>query len=368
MEASHNRRPFATLMKWMSSLLIVGGVAYLHLTRQQDAIDPSPAPLTGVIRMGAQPAARAAGPESTPPAFDAALFSHRIQEAEQRAHRRVSEAERVFQNRLRELERHRGYLHWLEETASRSGRKMNHDRELLNVIRYAALDRLQNTARVDDWVRGQLQEEIDPWLQAFTRELHTASAELDRALTASREALAYDLAAAAHETHAPMAVLNPEDLRQQLLRMSIGGIAFRGGLLVAFVPVEIHGIVTAPLLRRIPPMVSRLAGRIFSKQIGIASAAGASALIDGPLPFGDMVGAVIAVGGTVYTVVEWNNLKQNFEENVVATVRSELLSVRSQGLREIRQHGSRQIAQSRQIQQGLLAQAQSGDAALAARR
>lgn len=338
-------------MKIIQSLVILGGLFCIHLLPKEIEVNPP-------HRGGTQIELPQSNPDSAQaPVFDTATFSARVREAGARSETRVRDAERQFQTRLRELQGHQGFLRWMENTAVKSGQQMNDNKELLDLIRYSALDKIQGSKRVEDWVEGRLHGEVTPWLDAFTRELHLASVELDRALTVSREELAYDVAMAAHETHAPMAVLDPEALKRELLNLSLGNIALRGGLILALSPVEIHALVTAPLLGRIPAMVSRLVSRIFKKQVAVAVAAGTSAVMDGPLPIGDIVGGVLMVGGTVWTIAEWNGLKRDLQENVTSSVRGELRSLRGQGIRVIRDQGRDRIAQTRTIQQGLLARA-----------
>lgn len=342
---------FRMRMRGLQSLLILGGLFCIHILRRDMAANPPQPGGTDIERQQSSPDSAQA------PVFDSTTFSARVREAGARSDTRLAGAERQFLSRLRELQNHQGFLQWMENTAIKSGQQMNDNKDLLNLIRYSALDRIQGTHRVDTWVEGRLHGQVAPWLNAFTQELHLAAVELDRALTASREELAYDLAVAAHETHAPMAVLNPEVLGKELLNVSPGRIAVGGGLIVALSPLEIHGLVTSPLLRRIPAAVARLVARTFSKQVGVAVAAGSSTVVDGPLPIGDIVGGVLLIGGTVWTIAEWNGLKRDLQENVTSNVRTELCSVRNQGIRVIREQGGMQIAQTRQIQQVLLARA-----------
>lgn len=363
MQTSKNPKKFTIAWKVLQSLLILGGLLYVYQI-QEGASEKAPAG----IEVSPSESDESVSSEPAAPVFNTALFSTRLREADQRSQKRIQEADRRFKARLRELQGHQGFLQWLEETAVACGREMQGDRDLLTLIRYSAEDRLRKTHQVESWVDGVLKSQLDPWLNAFTQELHLASLELDQALTASNEQLAYELAMAAHETHAPMAVMDPELLRQDLLNFSMGNVALGGGILVALSPLEIHGVITSPLLRRVPQMVSRMVSRIFHKQIAMATVAATAPVVDGPLPVGDIVAGVVVVGGTAWTIAEWNRLKRDLQNRVETGVRKELLSVRTQGFKVMKKQGDQRIAESRQIQKGLLARAHEEERTALARR
>lgn len=354
MHSFDKHRRYHSFLKVISSLLIVGGLYSVYRIRR--SVEEKPA---GV--MVAQELEISQSPNNVPsePAFDAVTFGVRVREAGNQSELRIREAEAQFQKHLRELLVHPGFLQWLEEAAVDCGEQMNRNQDLLNLIRYSAVDTLRKTNRVEDWVGNRLDSQLNPWVDAFTEELHLAGMELDRGLSAAQEMLAYDLAMAAHETHAPMAVLNPETLKQELLKFSMDTVALNGGILVAVTPLEIQGLVTSRFLGKIPPMVSRLVAKIFHKQVAIAAVGISAPLADGPLPVGDIVGGVVAVGGTVYTVVEWNKLKRDLQENVESGVRKQLHSMRTLGPRVIQNQGADRIAQARTIQKELLVRAEA---------
>lgn len=58
------------------------------------------------------------------------------------------------------------------------------------------------------------------------------------------------------------------------------------------------------LIRTTAGQVVRLLAPLIGRLAGTATVSGGSVLADGPLPIGDIVGAVIALGGTVWTAVE----------------------------------------------------------------
>ena len=75
-------------------------------------------------------------------------------------------------------------------------------------------------------------------------------------------------------------------------------------LTVEVMGASMAAFIEALFIRTTIEMICNVAGVAIVRLTQTATMAGMSAVADGPLPIGDVIGAIIAVGGTVWTVCD----------------------------------------------------------------
>lgn len=84
--------------------------------------------------------------------------------------------------------------------------------------------------------------------------------------------------------------------------------------------------------------VSRPLIPLIARQCGALSLGGGAALVDGPLPFGDILGALLAVGTTAWTAWDVSEVVKTFDElpgNITHNLTTELAGLQSASLEDL---------------------------------
>ena len=112
---------------------------------------------------------------------------------------------------------------------------------------------------------------------------------------------------------------------QQQLTMEVAGASVAAALETALIGTTIQSVRT-------------LAAAAIARLTGTVAAAGTSAVADGPLPIGDIVGAIIAVGGTVWTIWDIRNAARamaQLQPKIQAQLRADLKRLEQSALARI---------------------------------
>jgi hypothetical protein len=102
-------------------------------------------------------------------------------------------------------------------------------------------------------------------------------------------------------------------------------------------------------------MIKRLlgiAGRLFGRQIAIATASVGAAVIDGPLPFGD----ILAVGGLAWTAYDIHSGQQQFQQEVQESLEAYLQQQHQSMHAQAVQSARKLVEQHREFQQKVASQ------------
>lgn len=100
-----------------------------------------------------------------------------------------------------------------------------------------------------------------------------------------------------------LTLLNHDDLEQ--LGAAVEGMEKRiQGIAVKKASIVVGTVIEAVFIRSTYALAKRLLAGAIAKLSGSATTAAASAVVDGPLPIGDIIGAVILVGGITWTAAD----------------------------------------------------------------
>lgn len=213
-------------------------------------------------------------------------------------------------------------------------------------------DKIKGTSRTEEAIRPVLQEHLVTPLSEAIATYATALERYQETLIRERGALHRDLMAACKELEAltqGLDALSPEALSRA--EAAIGDmegqfreIAEETALMSVAVPAEVLLIKTTAqaftqlFVGFLRPLFAKAIARLGTSAV----AAGTSSLVDGPLPFGEIVGAAIFVGGSAWT--GWDiyritkAMPKTIRNNMHATidnVRDDLITTAQKRAREL---------------------------------
>lgn len=269
-------------------------------------------------------------------------YRAKVEQAVEHAVHNVGEAEKRFLQRIQGLENNREHDRLISRCANDAGDLYKSNRELTTLIGLVARDRISGSHDAEQRIERRINNTIQPWVTTHAREVNGAMAQLHRELREAMEAFSNELDVLQLELHAmdPVASAGLTDMDYRGSLNELGSFA---GIQIALLPVDVHGLVKMKLLKSLPPHIVRVSSTLFKKQIAMGATAAGAAAIDGPLPFGDLIGAVILVGGTVYTLREWSRLQSKFQQEVTAQVRNGLREARRDSLATARGQGAAMV-------------------------
>lgn len=183
------------------------------------------------------------------------------------------------------------------------------------IVYYLAWDQLTGEQRTDVYLNQQLGPLLGPVIEDFARDVNHTTATLENDLKKISVQLATDLAALGlGDSPPPLRLDSPEEIGiafDAALR-NLGLNAAAVGVAVAF---DAAAIANSQLVARILRAISSLTARLFAKQVAKVAASIGAAVADGPLPVGDIVGAV----GLIWTAIEIWRLQDNFQAEVFSS-------------------------------------------------
>ena len=185
------------------------------------------------------------------------------------------------------------------------------------IIYYLAWDEIRKENKTEEYLKTTVAPILDPGAKSLGPILEAAGRKLDSDLRISTTRLAYDLATISRgdgQTQSKTAInaLSEPDFQQALRNLKFNatgvgvGVAFDGYALASLSPTLVNRLTA-------------MSGRMFSKQGARLAGSGAVAMMDGPLPLGD----IIAVVATLWTVYDVHSMKEEFrKESQIALLNS----------------------------------------------
>ena len=213
-------------------------------------------------------------------------------------------------------------------------------------------DKIKGTSRTEEAIRPVLQEHLVTPLSEAIATYATALERYQETLIRERGALHRDLMAACKELEAltqGLDALSPEALSRA--EAAIGDmegqfreIAEETALMSVAVPAEVLLIKTTAqaftqlFVGFLRPLFAKAIARLGTSAV----AAGTSSLVDGPLPFGEIVGAAIFVGGSAWTGWDIYRITKAMPETIrnnmhatIDNVRDDLITTAQKRAREL---------------------------------
>ncbi len=167
-----------------------------------------------------------------------------------------------------------------------------------------AYDKVKGTTRTEDAispiVKAKIVDEIEKAVAAYAR----LTADFQKELATEEAALAADLAVKSKSFESAVSVLSEENAKSVSLAVDafsrdIQDHAYKAA--EATVSLVVEAVMIKASYTAIKNVVMRLVGVALSSAVKRAGSSlatgGAAAVVDGPLPIGDIIGAVLTVGG-----------------------------------------------------------------------
>lgn len=198
-----------------------------------------------------------------------------------------------------------------------------------------AYDKVKGTTRTEDAispiVREKIVDEIEKAFAAYAR----WTADFQKELATEEAALAADLAVKSKSFESAVSVLSEENAKSLSLAVDVFSRevqdhAYKAA--EATVGLVLETVMIKTSYAAIKNVVVRLAGVALSsavKRAGTSLAAGGTAaVVDGPLPIGDIIGAALTVGGLSWTAYDIYVVTKTMPDEMNAKIQEELVQTR----------------------------------------
>ena len=199
-----------------------------------------------------------------------------------------------------------------------------------------AYDKVKGTSRTEDAispiVKEKIVDEIEKALAAYAR----WTADFQKELATEEAALAADLAVKSKSFESAISVLSEENAKSVSLAVDdfsreVQDHAERAAVAAASLVLE--AVMIKSSYAAIKNVVMRLAGVALAsavKRAGTSLAAGGTAaVVDGPLPIGDIIGAVLTVGGLSWTAYDIYAATKTMPEEMNSKIQEAIMQTRT---------------------------------------
>ncbi len=208
-----------------------------------------------------------------------------------------------------------------------------------SLVKAMVSDRLFGGDRVDGIMRQDLVQFYTSLyasrdgVSGCVRRLAENLAEANRAFASRLGAEIETAEAAGDESYKALLVQCDEDVNRSILDLTTGQVV--AGISVAVEAVCIRETVAA---------VAKILGKIAARQAGTMAASAGAAAADGPLPVGDVIGAVATVGCTVWSGWDVYQATKILPQKLAETLRSATGDCERQCREEALRVGSRLVS------------------------
>ena len=198
-----------------------------------------------------------------------------------------------------------------------------------------AYDKVKGITRTEDAispiVKEKIVDEIEKAVAAYAR----WTTDFQKELATEESALAADLAVKSKSFESAVSVFSEENAKSVSLAVDafsrdVQDHAYKAA--EAAVSLALETVMIKTSYTAIKNVVVRLAGVALSsavKRAGASIAAGGTAaVVDGPLPIGDIIGAVLTVGGLSWTAYDIYVVTKTMPDEMNAKIREEIVQTR----------------------------------------
>lgn len=198
-----------------------------------------------------------------------------------------------------------------------------------------AYDKVKGTTRTEDAispiVKEKIVDEIEKAVAAYAR----WTTDFQKELATEESALAADLAVKSKSFESAVSVFSEENAKSVSLAVDafsrdVQDHAYKAA--EAAVSLALETVMIKTSYTAIKNVVVRLAGVALSsavKRAGTSIAAGGTAaVVDGPLPIGDIIGAVLTVGGLSWTAYDIYVVTKTMPDEMNAKIQEEIVQTR----------------------------------------
>ena len=199
-----------------------------------------------------------------------------------------------------------------------------------------AYDKVKGTTRTEDAispiVKEKIVDEIEKAVAAYAR----WTADIQKELATEEAALAADLAVKSKSFESAVSVLSEENARSVSLAVDafsreVQDHAYKAA--EATVGLALEAVMIKTSYTTIKNVVMRLAGVALSSAVKRAgtslAASGTAAVVDGPLPIGDIIGVVLTVGGLSWTAYDIYVATKTMPEEMNARIQDAITQTRA---------------------------------------
>lgn len=183
----------------------------------------------------------------------------------------------------------------------------------VTLVYYMAWDKIASDHKAEKYIEETVQPYLHPLAQNFSREINAAMRELDADLHRSTLLLVKDLSAMNKITPKDRSPIGGGALNyQKEMEMALGNLAKSAASVLVSMAFDGVALWRSQIFQIFCGGVLSVANSVFGSAIAGLVSSGTIAIVDGPLPVGD----IIAVGGGAWTMYDIYSSRRDFEKDV----------------------------------------------------
>ena len=213
----------------------------------------------------------------------------------------------------------------LHEAAGPTTRAVATSKNCLRLIALLASDTVRGRSDADDWVCRRINERLAPQVDDCQRQIQDAIDVFDRELAASTMTLATELAGFGGVAATSSTLGYQPGLEHLSANEALRFLGFEGVSLPPAIAIDVHNLMNNRVVHWLIDKTMDMARWIFARPIAAATAEATCVVVDGPLPFGDLIG----LAGAVWTVRDVYTLRHRFRRKLVAGIEEGLVQCRT---------------------------------------
>lgn len=194
----------------------------------------------------------------------------------------------------------------------------------VKLVAMLASDQVRGRSDARDWVQERIEARIDPQIATCEEEIQAVLDRLDRELAASTLTMATELAAIAGSGSVAAAPDYADRLVSLSLDAALGKLGFEGAFVPPTIALDIYALMHTRLGLSLVTTVVDAVKWIFARPLAAAVTEAGLVVVDGPLPFGDL----LAAAGAAWTAYDIHSLRSQFEKELTAAIRESLPVIR----------------------------------------
>ena len=195
-----------------------------------------------------------------------------------------------------------------------------------SLIYYTACDQVQGSDYTVRFLNSQISPALDGEIRLLQADLNKAVEKFAWDLRRNMVTFATDLSNSVRDDGVKVPTISLDKLAQPEFKQAMRALGTSAIGITVGLGFDVYAVWQTNLLPRLWGFVKSLVARVFARQLAVATASVSAAIIDGPLPFGD----ILTVGGLVWTSYDIYASRQEFEDQLEVALQANLSQAREE--------------------------------------
>jgi len=234
----------------------------------------------------------------------------------------------------------------LDYTTDKASKKASSYKSACATVYYLAYDKIKNTNTTENFLQEKIRPITNPIVKELTDDINISIEKLNYELRSNTMILAKDLASLGPNKLKNNYTVNDDKMKQADFQEALRNFGFNVSSISVFAPFDIWVLFKTQFGKTIWKKIAGTAARLFARQAVEATAVVSAPVIDGPLPFGD----IIAIGGAIWTAYDVYSSRKDFEKELNLSIKNILNKIQYNAHKQAIDHANGLIKQYQKFQ------------------